>query len=385
MRLLLTETLGLRGDPSALPALARAAETGDTSIRVAALRALAQLGDSAAGTVLLGLWADSNHDVAQAAQAALVALPGKAIDASILALLASKDPTQQVLAAELMGKRRMLSAVPALETAAADANLPTRIAALKSLREIAPPTSLSTLLGLLAKAPSPETVEAAEQAVTETAIRAGKADDVSEQIASSLTQAPTAQKCALLRALAAIGGSRALKCEREALAASEPEVHTTAIRALAGWNNPEVCPDLLELARTAANPTDKMLCLRGYLGFAGHTDIPEPQRLEMCRQATALVQREDEKKLLLSALADANSSGALEMIQPFLADAGIREEASTAAVNLSEKLINGGDAAKIAPQLVTTLQKVGRATSNRDLARRITVLIDKANSVGKTK
>ena len=89
MRLLLTETLGLRGDPSALPALARAAETGDTSIRVAALRALAQLCDSAAGTVLLGLWADSNHDVAQAAQAALVALPGKAIDASILALLAS--------------------------------------------------------------------------------------------------------------------------------------------------------------------------------------------------------------------------------------------------------------------------------------------------------
>jgi HEAT repeat protein len=382
-QLLLTQTLGLRADPKALPALSSTAQKGESGVRVAAIRSLAQLGDPTAGAVLFELLTDTNRDIAQAAQAALVGLPGKAIDASVLGRLAAKDSTQQLLAIDLIGRRRMVSAVPDLETAAGSGESPVRVAALKRLGGLAGPGELPTLLGLLTKSSNAEELDAAEQAVTETCIHAGNPDACSEKITASLPQVSAPQKCALLRSLSAVGGSRALKSVRDAVADPAAEVHTAAIRALAGWSSAEAGPDLLELARTAENPTDKMLCLRGYMGFASHADVPEPQRLEMCRQAASLVQRDDEKKLLLSALADINSPGALALIQPFLGDSSIREEACTAAVNLAEKILKGGGAAQAAPQLIDTLQKVAQATANSDVANRVKALLEKANAQAK--
>jgi len=63
--------LGKRADPGALPALFAAAKSGEKSVRIAAIRALPQVGDASAAPVLRALVADSDAEISRAAKESL--------------------------------------------------------------------------------------------------------------------------------------------------------------------------------------------------------------------------------------------------------------------------------------------------------------------------
>ena len=254
-----------------------------------------------------------------------------------------------------------------------------RIAATKKLGELAGPTELPPLLDLLGKATSPEDLEATEQAVSAVSLKAEKPDACVTQVEARLAEAQPAQKCALVRVLGAVGGASALRAVRSAVNDSNADVHAAAIRVLGGWSSADAATDLLELAKAATNPTDKMICLRGYLALAGHPDLPTAQRLAMCRQVSTLVQKDEEKRLLLAALGGITSVEALDLIMPYLDDSGVKEEASTGVVDISAKLLQGGGSAKAAPKLIAPLEKATHSTANGDLAKRAQGLLDQAN------
>lgn len=385
-QLFLIQTLAKRADTGALPALFTNARKGELPVRVAALRALAELGSPTAVPVLEEMLDDAERTVAQAAEESLAGLPGKEVDAAVLAMLARPEPNRRLKAIDLIARRRMTAAAPELlKTASADAAANVRVAAVKKLGGLAGAGELPALLDLLARAKSPEDLEAAEQAVSTVCLNAGQPVACVEKLAAALSPAQPAQKCALLRALTAVGGASALKCIRAAVSDSVPEVRGAAIRALADWSSAEAAPDLLELARAAANPTEKSLCLRGYLGFARRSEVPEAQRLAMCRQAAGLVGNDVEKKLLLAALGSINSTEGLALIRPYLDDAAVREEAGSAAVGIAEKLLQGPEAGQRAPKLIEPLEQVARATRNTDLAGRTKTLLEQARAKANAK
>ncbi len=136
------------------------------------------------------------------------------------------------------------------------------------------------------------------------------------------------------------------------------------------------------MARTANNPNDKTLCLRGYLGLAARPDLPVNQRLSMCRQVVGLIQRNAEKKLLLGALGSINSPDAFALIMPYLDDPATREEAGMASVAIAERLLRGRNAPKLAPKPIDALEKVVQVTANADLARRAKTLLRRAQGRG---
>jgi hypothetical protein len=239
---------------------------------------------------------------------------------------------------------------------------------------------LPAMLDLLGKAKSPEDLETTEQALSAISLKAAKPDSCVSQVEARLANSPPAQKCALVRVLGALGGTSALRAVRGAVNDPNAEVHAAAIRVLGGWSTADAATDLLELAKAATNPTDKMICLRGYLALAGHADLSTDQRLAMCRQAATLVQKDDEKKLLLGALGGITSVEALDLIKPYLDDPATKEEASTGIVDISDKLLQGSDGAKLAPKLIEPLEKVTHSTASADLAKRAQKLLDRANS-----
>jgi hypothetical protein len=193
-------------------------------------------------------------------------------------------------------------------------------------------------------------------------------------------QASPAQKCALVRVLGAIGGGSSLKAVRSAVADPSVEVHAAAIRTLGSWNTADAAPDLLEVAKTAANPTDKMICLRGYLRLAGQSELAVDKRLAMCREAAALAQKDDERKLLLAALGGIPSVEALDLVTPYLNEAGIKEEAATAVADVSAKVLKDKDGAKDAPRLIEPLDKAAQTATSADLVKRAKDLLDQAKS-----
>jgi hypothetical protein len=98
----------------------------------------------------------------------------------------------------------------------------------------------------------------------------------------------------------------------------------------------------------------------------------------MCRQAASLIQKDEEKKLLLAALGSISSVEALDLITPYLDDAAVKEEASTGIVDISDKLLQGSDGTKVAPKLIEPLNKVVQVTASADLAKRAQTLLKQA-------
>ena len=70
-------------DPAALPTLFAAAKGGEKSVRIAAIRALPQIGDASAVPVLEALLADADGEISRAAKEGLAGFPGSKADASV--------------------------------------------------------------------------------------------------------------------------------------------------------------------------------------------------------------------------------------------------------------------------------------------------------------
>ena len=77
---MLIQTLGNRHDTAALPALFAAAKDGPTPVRLAAIRALPEIGDPAELPTLLELMRSTDKEISTAAQESLAALQGKPVD-----------------------------------------------------------------------------------------------------------------------------------------------------------------------------------------------------------------------------------------------------------------------------------------------------------------
>jgi len=377
---LVIQMLGRRADAAALPALFPMTKTGAKPVRLAALHALPQFGDASAVPILVEAMNDTDRDLAKAAQEGLAGIPGHASDAAVVTMLNSRDTTRRLTALDLMGRRRMTTSIPLLLEAARDTDVKIRSAALKKLGELGGPAEFPALLDLLIKAKESADLDAAEQALIAICSKAEKPESLTEKLIGSMAQARPEQKSVLLRVLNSIGGPAALRAVRTAVKDSDANVRATAIRALGAWKTADSAPDLLALAQTADNPTDKMLCLRSYLGLAANSDLPADQRLTMCRQVGDLAQKPEEKRLLLAALGTIQSPDSLVLIQPYLDDAAIREEAASACVTIAEKLLKGTDASKIAGQLLGPLQKVVEAKASDDLTKRATALLQKAKN-----
>ncbi len=377
-QILVVWTLGKRADPVALLSLYTLARKAEKTVRLEAIRVLPQSGHVSAVPVLTELLADADREISEAAQEALGALPGRDADAAVMAMFNSGQTSRRLAAIELMGRRRMTATVGKLLEAASGADAEIRPAAIKAVGELGGPAQLPSLLDLLMDLETSEDLAAARQALSDVCTKASDPESCTRELTGALAKAGPAQKIVLLRVLGGIGGPNALEAVRKAVDDRRAEVHVAAIRALSTWKTADAAPILLALAEATDNPNDKTLCLRGYLGFAARGDVPPGERLSMCRQAGSLIERDDEKRLLLGALGSINSPGALALIMPYLDDRATRAEACTATLAIAENLLRRRDSSRLAPKLVKPLEKVAQVSTNADQAQQAKALLRKA-------
>jgi HEAT repeat protein len=274
----------------------------------------------------------------------------------------------------------MSSALPVLYKASADSDTRVRTTAVRKIGELSGPEDVPAVLRLLAEAKTPEDLEAAEQALGVVASKSRNRDATVQQLVGAFDAAQPAQKSALLRVLTSLGGPKALALVRSAVTSPNADVQSAAVRALSNWSSVDAAPALLELARSAQNPSDRMVSLRGYLGMAAQGDQQtEAQRLALCRQAVDLVQKPEEKKMLLAALGSMSSPEAVQLIVPYVRDEAVKEEAANAVVGISEKLLKKPDASKAAEALVLALTEVTKASSNSALVEKAKNLLSDAS------
>jgi HEAT repeat protein len=379
-QILIIQALGCRGDRAAVPALLDVAKSGPNPVRIAALQAVTEMGDASAVPVFVQLLDDGDREIAQAALGSLATLPGREADAAVTEMFQNGSADKKRLAVDLMNRRRIKDGMPALLQAARSGDAKTRPDAIKMIGDLGGADQLPALLELLDTAQNPQDLAAAEQAIATASTKAKDPQAQAEKLAARLPQAKPAQQAALLRVLSALGGPNSLKTVRALINSDNAEVRSAAIRALGSWRTADAAPDLLVLAKNANDPTEKTLFLRSYLNLAARGEMSVEQRLQMCRQTAGVIQRDDEKRLLLGTLGNIESPEAMNVILPYLGDPAVRQEAGMAAVTIAERLLRGRGPWPHAAQLIEPLEKVAQTTPNDQVAKRAKTLLQEVKT-----
>ena len=137
----------------------------------------------------------------------------------------------------------------------------------------------------------------------------------------ALTQTAAPQQLApLFEVLALLGGKEALAAVSSSAGSSNEEVKDAAIRALANWPDFPATNALLVIASDPhAKRVHNVLAVQAVARLVKSSDKePAAARLKAALAAMNLATRDEEKKLLLSALASVPDRKAAEAIKPFL-------------------------------------------------------------------
>lgn len=336
----LIAALETRQDKAAAAAVTKAVDSGDATVKIAAIKALAVLGD--AGSVeKLAMVAAAGGEPGKAAQQTLGRLSGSGVDDTIVGLIASPSATGAVRAAAIQAAidRAKTIALPALLKAAKDANADVQKAASRALGELAESPAFAEMVGLVADAKNAVERGNLERAMTAMIARVKTVDP--QAVIDGMAKATPEAKASLLGMLPKIGGEKALTVVRANLVSTNPDVKKAAIRSLAEWPDPTPLKDLLDLAQKDPDAANQTLALRGYITLLSTpANRGASQTVVLLGDALKVAKRPEEKRQVLAALAKFPCKEALEMAKQLKADAALAAEADGTIRKIENAMVN---------------------------------------------
>jgi len=374
----LLSALANRGDPIALPVVVTAAKAEDEAIRIAALKALASLGDASTVILLAQTAAVTNELERRTARQSLYRLSSPMVNRTIVERISHADPEVKVELIRSIGERNISEALQTLLKTAQDPDSSVRLESIKVLRDIAKPEHVPVLVDILINTKSESELKEAGKTVVSVACKSVGENTGTTVVLDVIDSVEDIKvRCALLRVLGGIGDSRALGVLRTALEDDNVEVQTTATRALSDWPNAEPAADLLKVAKTSDNEIRRVLALRGYVRLIGLDPALRKggeETIKMYRQAMGLAANADEKKMVLSALANIEGVESLEMAAAYLDNEDLQQEAGAAVVKIAESTRQSNP-----DKTKAVLEKVLKTTKSDSLRERAQELINEIN------
>ncbi len=358
--------LGALSGPAHAPlALARVNDP-DPSVQAAALAALGRLGDATVVPTLVQAAATRRGAVRDAARHSLARLVADGVNRSLVNLLGtSRDAAAQREILRALTARDATDSAPQLCRLVLTTPPPVRVAALRSLRDLATPDDLPALLDLLAQVDDAQAGEA-ETAVAAVVRRAPDAASATRTVLDRLAAARSlAHRQRLLRTLGGVGGSAVLTALREALRDDASEIRLTALRVLSEWPDAQPLADLRRVAREGATPRERALALGGWVRMIG-TDprLTPAQQFAQLKAAFAVAPDAGARRRVIGALGKVASPEAFAFARELMARPELRAEAQSATVQLA-RMFAGALPAKARPVLAAIAQAPASAEIER--------------------
>jgi HEAT repeat protein len=328
-----------RSETVVLPAILKAAKSGQKPVRVAAIQAVGRVGNTTCVSPLLDAAIESDAEISQTAKKALTEIPGDSIDKDIVARLAKPEPKVYPLLIELIGQRR-IEALPALLKALEASDKAVRAAALTSLGNMVPADKLSILIKQVLAPKNADDSALALQALKTACVRMPDRDACSGELATAMEKTSVPTKVALLKILGAVSGTKALQTIAAAAKSNDPQLQDTASEILGDWMTIDAAPVLLDLAKTAPAEKFQIRAMRGYIKAARQFQMSEADRIEMCQRATEASVRTAEKKLVVEILRRYPNIETLKMAVQASKNPELKDDASQAALVIAQKVKN---------------------------------------------
>ena len=341
-RVALIGILGKRGDAAALSAVLKALQDESPAVRLAAVEAAAALGRTAAVEPLIKLLSDDG-DLRAAAQRALTNIRDEQAAAQIAGALSGSPPRVQARLLQILADSHAVEQADAICGCLEKEDEGVRLAALRAVEALAPSSALDPLVRLLPKLENSEQREACESALTAVCRRAPDRVAVSGKLLAALPAARAEDYCSLLRVLGKLGGAEAFQTVRQALGDSRSEVVEAAFRALSTWPDPAAAANILEVAAACSELRHHVLALRAYVRLVGaDQELSAADKLAAYEKCIAHTRRVDERKLLLSRIGELPEPRTISVLQRFLLDDQLRNEAGAALLGVAERQLPAG-------------------------------------------
>lgn len=323
-------------DASAEKEVIAAAGDADEAVRLAAVERLGLIGSGAAVPVLFQAATGAPSNTQKAAATALGRVCGPGAGAAIEKLAGQGDAKSRAMAINALAQRDEQDPLPALLRYAAESDPEVSNAACAALGKIGSDKELEGLIQLVLAGKSPG-ASAALQAV---ATRAHDKSTASQKLVAVTRSASPQQLGPIFEILAVLGSPDALPAVSSFAGGSNKETKDAAVRALANWTDFAATKSLLVIATDPnAKRVHSVLAVQAIARLVESSDKePAAARLKAALAAMNAATRDEEKKLLLSALASVRDSKAGDAIKPFLSNPKYQQEAGLAAVSLAEAL-----------------------------------------------
>jgi HEAT repeat protein len=357
-KVVVLNVLGARGDKAVSQAVNKMAADSDPAVRLAAIGALATVGDASSVEVLAGRL--SQPDEAGAATDALGAIEADGAVAAMLKLAESGPTDVRKVMFDVLAKRKAAEAVPLAYKAVGDPDAGVRVIAVRMIGTLGGADDVPKLADMLRACKDDGLRGEIARALSDTASRTKQV----EPVLAALAKADDATKPLLLEVLGVLQGDKALEAVRAALGSSNVEVKRSAVRAISGWRDMAPMAELLKLAKEDSDEANKILALRGYISMIPKISS-EADRFTACKTAMDLASRPDEKRLVLSPLGSVRTVEALELAEKYLDDPALKNEAMAACGSIAVEI-----AGKNPDKAVAVLERFIASSKDRRMVDR---------------
>lgn len=346
---------GETGSTAALPLVKKSLKSKSDTLKTAAVKTYARLAGEAAVPELLKVLKDSSPEVAAAVQREFLSATGRQLVPALIAALPKAGPSEQVILTEVLGARAATASTPAVTPLLSSSHPEVQAAAYRALPQVVTSADLNQLLDLL---PGAGKHTAQVQSAVTAAVNSSsdKAADI-RTIISRLDKADNADKLHYFRILAGLGGADALSAVTSYIG-KEPTLHAAAVRALAAWNGGEALPSLIAQSRAANEADLQDAVIKGIVRLNGQdAPLSDDQKVLNLRDAFAVAQTADQKKLILRSLEFAKTYPALLFAGNFLDDKELQQTAANTVMNiaLADKSFYGQDVKRLLSRVLEVL------------------------------
>ncbi len=369
----LLAALAGRKEASIIPVLLQATRHADAQVRVAALRGLGIPEGTKEGVQRLAEVAAASAEVERgAARESLARSRGTAVEAAITAGMNQGAAGLRAEMIRATAARNMRSAVPALIEATSAPEEAIRIAGFDALAGLAGAEHYPALVAKLTLAKSEAEAEAAAKAVVAAGLKVEDIEGRARPLAAALASARPEVKLALVDCLGGLGGKTALDAVAAAAGDGDADLKNKAISTLAGWPDATAMDTLMGIAQSTQNQAHRIVALRGYLQqMEQATNRSSGESLALYVKAMGVAKRPEEKRLVISGLANLPELDALKLVEPLLEDAELKNEAGLAVARISRGIASAHPA-----EARAAVTRVRSVVQNENVLARATEVID---------
>ncbi|MBT4817981.1 MAG: HEAT repeat domain-containing protein, partial [Lentisphaerae bacterium] len=337
----LVMALGDRGDAAARDHVIRLLKDDDANVREAAVRALGKLGNSNSVELLAQLLRGGGDGaLANVARESLIELRADGVDQALTSLLENEDGDVVTLVAGVLAERGISAARSELfSLCGGDRPVGVRKAAVAALEELAEPSDVRRLIHLI-EAPENKLLRSALQDALVAACRRTTPESRAiRRVQRAYRRGESAVQVCLLHVLGRLGTQESLRTVTSAFYGPDSALRNAAIRLLGGWPDAS-CDDVLaHIAETTSDDIHRVLAVRGLVrALALESDLSDADKLALIRRGMSAAKRPEDRKLVLSALGQVDSLGALEMCGEWIGDPELGEESGVAAETIVEAI-----------------------------------------------